>query len=126
MLFEILLEEKEISKIYGNNNLEKLLRKNEYFTKAVRMFDNNLAMILIYNTTIEPGDGEYLGIYDGKKLKRVYLYISNEPINLHEITSRLYYDNISGKRYDSDKVYKALLLRVSLCKHFYWQLSGIA
>jgi hypothetical protein len=105
-LFEIIVGEEGIDRIYGNHNLKSLLRKNEYPSKAVRISQKKLAMILIYNTNMEPGGPGYygyLGFYDGQKLERVYLSISNEPITLHGITSWIYYDNIGNKLYVSGK-----------------------
>jgi len=95
-LFEIMIHEAEINRIYGNDNLEKLFTKHEYFSGAVQISDKKVIMRLIYNTNLEPGGlghRGYLGLYDGKELKRVYLSISNKQITFYEVTSELYYDS---------------------------------
>ena len=97
-------DDKEIERIYGNTNLFKLFQKHEYFAREyfvrlTKISDKEIALVLIYNTNIYPGNDGYLGFYDGKNLRRVYLSLSNRDIYLSENESFLFYDKESEKLY---------------------------
>jgi len=97
-------DDKEIERIYGNTNLFKLFQKHEYFDRLTKISDKEIALILSYDPYSmigpdSPGTRGYLGFYDGKNLRRVYLSLSNRDIYLSENESFLFYDKKSEKLY---------------------------
>ncbi len=117
---EFFINEKDIHKIYGDDNIISPYVKNgyieypdenhcEYLDKMIRISDDRIVAILInssFDKEIGPPDEfgnkkylGYLGFYDGKELKRVYLSLYNEVISFNEITSWLYYDKVDDSLY---------------------------